>query len=346
MAVRNGWIRRGSRSATAVSAMCAVMSVSVAQQSPSVPEAGGPQATPPPARRLSGDPAMDRAVSELERGAGARPAIQPVAGESAGNLSQARSAARLVPQGTFLPSRRGRLLGAGAHFVFAFEPDAAGKAEPPMIVLPNEWLSAMERQVQERGPETVFVVSGSVYAYRQHNYFLVTATPIVSVMPPPPRPESTGAAPTAPSVPAAIADPAVEKILAELREAGGDRRSAQPLMPPARKEGVPSSVGPAGSGPALLPEGTFLASRRGRLAKSASGEWMFVVDSGAEGVAEPAMVLMPCQNLAGMERTAEQRGDAVTFSVSGQVFAYRERNYLLPAMYVLNRRTDEVMPTQ
>jgi hypothetical protein len=303
----------------------------------------------PPARPSTGDPSLDRAAEELERAAAPRPAVDPLGTDRAGaDLAQTRAAARLLPEGTFLPSRRGRLVSAGAHHVFVAAPPTDGQADPPLIVQPNEWLASMERQLAERGADTEFVVSGTVQSYRGRNYLLITAAPIVSA-PSAPSAAEPGAPPAHAAPPTTIADAEVEKILAELRDAGGgggDRRSTLPLAPPARREAAPGAPAAAGPRPALLPEGTFLAARRGRLVRSAAGEWLFVVDSGAEGVAEPPMLLLPCRNLAAMERLAEQRGDAVTFTVSGQVFVYRDRNCLLPVMYVLNRRTDEVLPTQ
>lgn len=107
---------------------------------------------------------------------------------------------------------------------------------------------------------------------------------------------------------------------------------------------------PAASGGRLLREGTFIASRRGRVTRSTAStstgpEWQVTFDSGTEGKAEAPMTLMPCQNLMAIEKIAERGGDSVTFTISGQVFLYKGRNYLLPTLYVINRRGD-ITPAQ
>ncbi|MBC7835607.1 MAG: hypothetical protein H7Y88_10985, partial [Phycisphaerales bacterium] len=101
-----------------------------------------------------------------------------------------------------------------------------------------------------------------------------------------------------------------------------------------------------GRRPKLLAEGTFLPSRRGRMVRAPEGEWMYVFDADARGLSEAPMVLMPCQNLAAMERITAQRGEGATFTVSGQVFAYKGKNYLLPALYIVNRASADLTPVQ
>jgi hypothetical protein len=111
---------------------------------------------------------------------------------------------------------------------------------------------------------------------------------------------------------------------------------------------APAPVAPAAEQQTarLLREGTFLSSRRGRLTRSVAGELLFTFDADARGRADPAMVMLPSQNLQAMERVIERAGETVTFTVSGQVYVYKGRNFLMPTLYQVNRRTGEVNPAQ
>lgn len=156
---------------------------------------------------------------------------------------------------------------------------------------------------------------------------------------PPPRPEE---------------DPAVDKIIEDLERAASPRPAVEPRSPgrvtPARP-GVPLPAGvrpvpsQATRGPAnIVPENTFLPSRSGRMTRSPEGQWIFTFDGGPEGAAEPAMVLLPCQTLMEMETYGEGAGESAVLIVSGIVYVYHGRNYLMPTVFRPARRTDEVRP--
>lgn len=121
-----------------------------------------------------------------------------------------------------------------------------------------------------------------------------------------------------------------------------------PVAPAPRPPSGGSSepvVEPATTGTRLLRENTFITQRRGRMTRSMTNEWVFTMDADAKGKGEPAMVLMPCMNLQNMEKTVERAGEGTSFTVSGTVYVYKGRNYLLPSMYVVNRRS-ELAPAQ
>lgn len=156
-----------------------------------------------------------------------------------------------------------------------------------------------------------------------------------------------------------VSDPAVDRIIEDLERASRPRRAVEPIAPagvtPARPGVVLPGVRPvpggaaaggAGRGKRVVPEGTFLPSRSGRMSRSAEGEWMFTFDGGPDGASEPPMVLMPCQLLEEMEAAAAQLGEGAVMTMSGQVFVYHGRNYVLPRYFRVERRTDGVMPTQ
>ena len=63
----------------------------------------------------------------------------------------------------------------------------------------------------------------------------------------------------------------------------------------------------------------------------------FATDNGAEQQPErpePALVLMPCTNLESLERMANRRGEKALVLMTGRVFAYEGRNYLMPTFFV------------
>ena len=89
----------------------------------------------------------------------------------------------------------------------------------------------------------------------------------------------------------------------------------------------------------------YLTARRGRIVRGADGLLTAVMDSGSVGRTEGPMVLLPCQNLTALESIIDTGGDGTTFTLTGDVFVYKGRRYLRPAMYTVNRNTDIVMPT-
>lgn len=123
------------------------------------------------------------------------------------------------------------------------------------------------------------------------------------------------------------------QIMRDLEEAAKRSGGVPGVTPPAGPRGATSA--PAGG--RLMREGTFLSSRTGRLSRAGNGEWLLTFDADKAGTADAPVVLMPCLNLMAMEKLVEKGGDGLSFTVSGQVFVYKGRNHLLPAMYAVNR---------
>jgi hypothetical protein len=139
------------------------------------------------------------------------------------------------------------------------------------------------------------------------------------------------------------ADPDVAELIADL-EAQRD---------------VPRGLAPQGGGPAVeresllapteiqtLPEGSMLVRRRARMVREASGAWALVLDNdsrveamGPTGDAT-RLVILPCQNLAAMERLAAGAAEEATFEVTARVLSFQGRNYAMPLMFSLMRAED------
>lgn len=103
-------------------------------------------------------------------------------------------------------------------------------------------------------------------------------------------------------------------------------------------------VAPGESLPSLRREGEFLRNRSGRLLTADDrGYAVFVLDANEElGEASIAMVVAPNRGLESMQQLVRRRGEAVAFTVSGQVHTYRGVNYLMitaPPRPVLKQRT-------
>jgi hypothetical protein len=134
-----------------------------------------------------------------------------------------------------------------------------------------------------------------------------------------------------------------------LEAAAPKREPIRPTLPPAADPVIPGNTsaavdpatGRAVRGARPVREGTFLVSRRGRMVRAATGEWMLVFDNDATGKADPPMRLQPCETLMAMERSLSAAtagatsgaAQAPTYLVSGQVFVYYGRNYLLPTTF-------------
>jgi hypothetical protein len=88
----------------------------------------------------------------------------------------------------------------------------------------------------------------------------------------------------------------------------------------------------------VVPEGTFVYRERGRLVALPTAERAFVFTASEGQQARRPMVLIPSLTLQRMEQATE--GREVDFLVSGEVFAYRGVNYLLPTYFVLTPRAE------
>jgi hypothetical protein len=118
-------------------------------------------------------------------------------------------------------------------------------------------------------------------------------------------------------------------LLAALAAAG-----AAPDPQAAAAEPAPAAVAdpaPPAAG-ALLREGSFILRTKGSLHRDAdSGWWMFRTAPGDPHEQIGDLTLLPCALLENLEALAESAAQPQTlFDLTGQVFVYHGRNYLLP----------------
>jgi len=219
-------------------------------------------------------------------------------------------------------------------WVFIFAPNEDGPTVPPMPILPSSNLQAMEQiaaPAREGGRDPGFLVSGQVFIFEDRNYFLPTIFAQADAPTPAPQSRSDDAQGGGEGEPATEAappdeDPSVEELLQRIE-------GATPQAPTG--EALPQ-LAPMSAG--LIPEGALIASRQGRLVRDDSGGWLFAPDVDADaapGLDHP-MLLVPSRTLEAMLREQRRLGGR-SFIVSGRVFIYAGRNYLLPTMFVVRR---------
>jgi hypothetical protein len=118
-------------------------------------------------------------------------------------------------------------------------------------------------------------------------------------------------------------------------------RAPQTTLPtvPDAAPNLGTDVPPLSTGK-FLPEGTFITGRSGSLFLSDAGDAIFV-PRGDHAAALAPVMLLPCQRLEQMLAAREVNGAETTFAVSGQVFTYRDREFLLPTLFAVEQKQTE-----
>lgn len=269
----------------------------------------------------------------------------------------APTASGLVREGAFVSEHQGLLRPLkGGGWAFVFDPDADDNRLKPMIVQPGLRLTEMRRLVEASDRPITFRVSGRVLVYNNRNYLLPSFYTTIAV---------GERERIAPGVDQRTDDPAMREF-----EDLFDDSPADPTLDEAIEEverlDRPSDIRvPRGGGQATAPgegdqtrlirEGVQITARVGRLTRAPGGGWLMTFDNGSgapqattDGATlDTPMQILPCLNLQGMQSLAEQYGSQLRFTVSGTVYVYEGRNYLLPTMYIIEiDRTGNLTPGQ
>lgn len=171
--------------------------------------------------------------------------------------------------------------------------------------------------------------------------------------------------PPAPTTPPKEPDPALKD--ASLGDVAGSRQSRpatppdiQPTKPPAPAPVTPTpppaakpTLGPIGGLPSeaglpgrrFYPEGTFLSRRKGRLFRSTTGDVIFLPERDSKKRGEAPMVVMGCQELDRLEAVPDAFATDVNIVLSGQVYVYYDRQYILPSAYSVERIAPAANPS-
>ena len=132
-----------------------------------------PAASTPGEKDPWDEPTAEDLVDELRR---QRPATEIVRPERTLEESPAEHPAgggQLLPEGTMIPRRLGRVVRDGNWWTFVFESDHPDHPEPPTRLLPNTYLEVMARMAHTIPTGLVFEVSGEVTEFEGYNYLLV-----------------------------------------------------------------------------------------------------------------------------------------------------------------------------
>lgn len=188
----------------------------------------------------------------------------------------------------------------------------------------------MERAVESHPESVTLFVTGTSYVYEGRNWLLPRTYSVAALQDDAPAaPANAGDAPVDST---SGANPTVEALLG--RAAGG----ASPVVPTPTSRGSTSSraagVDAASEGK-LLREGATIVSRRGRVERGGSLGWSFAMDNDAdrENDEPTTLGLLPCQNLEAMTAMTQRLRRPLVFTVTGTVYVYRGRNYLLPTVW-------------
>jgi len=146
------------------------------------------------------------------------------------------------------------------------------------------------------------------------------------------------APPAPPVVDPQLRDESVERTLEGLRKrsvTGGPSVAPTPsrapttAVPTPGQARAPSVQGPAAVAGGRWREGAFISRRAGTLVRARTGDWIYVPRPAGGGSPEAPLVLIPSQNLERLERALDPGAERPSVSISGQVFSYRGRDYLL-----------------
>ena len=230
-------------------------------------------------------------------------------------------------------------------------PEHPGGRARDLVAMPCSLLDEMERMVTSRpDQQIVFEVTGEVYVFDNLNYFLPTHAPhLAGYESPPEGPPQAVAEPPA----AGDATGSGSGSGSESDPASGERRAGDRAADLIRS--IESRTGPlamtsgdvdrsAAEASAPMREETIITWRRGRVSRDSLGAWTVIFDADAEGRADPPMVLLPCLLLERLERYATQGSRYAPVLISGRVYTYRGRNYLLPSVYRAPRERTQLTP--
>lgn len=237
----------------------------------------------------------------------------------------------LLREGSYLVEVRGtiRLNEATKWWQFTIDREDPKHPAYELALLPCQLMADMLRITEGMSrQQVVFEATGQVFVYRGRNFFLPTHAPHVvgiakptAAPPPQQRPDEGSDTDSA------------EAILRNLQQAVGEV---------ARN---PAVGGGAATGKVeLIPEGTQVVARRGRMSRGPRGTWWFTFDADVDGLVDPPMVLLPCLLRERMERYAERSGGRAAMLLSGRVFQYEDRNYILPTMFQIPHERTALQP--
>ncbi|MFM1805392.1 MAG: hypothetical protein RL136_2271 [Planctomycetota bacterium] len=253
----------------------------------------------------------------------------------------------LLREGSAIARVTGDLTQDPDEKVWLFRPlePEAGTIRREFVLLPSPVLEDMLRTERIAGAPVQFEMSGRVFIYHGRNFLLPDFAPVIMRFDAATgeRPAASEATQPAPSgddrfVPAegdganaeAREDAIVDEIERRLEERAGRAPQARPASSPSRTDASDDAASEAAT---VLANGTRLTRRLGRLSRDPqTGSWRFVPTQ-STGRGDPSIELLPCLLLERLEGAARENDAAPAILLSGTVYAYEGRTYLMPTSF-------------
>ena len=252
----------------------------------------------------------------------------------------------LLREGSVVSRLVGDLMQDPDEKVWIFRPiePEPGGLRREFLLLPSPVLEDLVRTARVAGAPVQFEMTGRVFIYRGRNFLLPDFAPTVmrfdtkpgdtpkpdAATQPTPNGEDKFVAPKAGAdakSPDAKDDQTVRDIERRLEERVG--RAPQSRTGDAHAQA--SSHAAKESAP--IASGTRLSLRAGRLSRDPqAGSWRFVPEQ-ATGSGDPSIEILPCLLLEKLENAARENDVAPEILISGTVYAYEGRSYLLPSSF-------------
>ena len=122
---------------------------------------------------LSVDPPVEDVLAALKQQEPGEDMMEPLELRGEDRLdSYATAARRLIPDGSALVQRPGRVVHEGQWWTLVFESDHPDHPEPPMKLLPNKSVEMMLEASKRQAGGLVFLVSGEVAVFWGENFLL------------------------------------------------------------------------------------------------------------------------------------------------------------------------------
>lgn len=239
---------------------------------------------------------------------------------------------------------------AADQWTFVVDAPNARSGQIELILLPCATLEEMERVAATSAGDPRFQTTGEAFVYMNKNYFLATHSPYLLAIESKPTEEvetpadenSDDAAMTETDDTTAADSDSIEDIMQRLEERAGP--IARSTAPTTNMTQATSGNGSSANGRSQAREDMMIVDRRGHLTRGSGGAWIFVFDADAEGLADPPAFIMPCLLLERMQQEARKAGNVAPMLITGRMFSYHGRSYLLPTLYRIPTNRTQLVP--
>ena len=222
----------------------------------------------------------------------------------------------------------------------------------PIEILPCQWLTTMTKEVANRIDMSVdFRVWGEITTHHNINYILPTMVaqpPLFPNIKPTQTPPSSrlqtiiGRRQAQTQKPAEQTDKSIlpnnlQQALLALKEyKKNQEQSHYQQTQPRENNNIATKNRLVNTNIAELnkwKESQMILNRLGRIRYETEAEhWLFHFEADSQNLAEPPIILHPCQLLEVAEDIDSQTASMTKFRLSGQIYIYQNRNYLLTRM--------------